>query len=411
MMNNLKNKILFFTPIFPPQYSGATFQAITLAHELRKQNVEVSFLAFRDVPANISFAKFTKEQFNGFSVCIVPVKGLARIVEGKCGLLTYSLLIIRLFIAIYSIRHDYLIIHCHLLGFPFTVLSVIGKLLNKKVVAKATMLDDICFEQFGNISGKINRYFVLLFDKIISISSEIAVAMASAGIPSDKIENISNAVDIFRFHPIDNDGKINLKRKLNITENFIFIFIGGVTYRKGVDKLIQIWVEFAKIYHDTKLFIVGPRSTHEGAMGDQYCTDVILSYLQQNGLSDKVQLTGNIENVVSYLQMSDVFLFPSTLEGMPNVVLEAMACGLPVVTYNVSGISDIITNGFDGEIINLNDNDSFLHSIISLYEDRHKCKLYSERARLTICDQFNVANIANKYKVLYKKLLLKDNNQ
>lgn len=396
--------ICFFTPLFPPQYSGAAFQAITLAKELQKNGETIFFVTLRDDPGSYRLAFFRLEQYENFDIIILPVERLDKIIEGTSSIKDYLFILIKIMVAMFLLRKRYSIIHCHTLGFPFTGITLIARLLKKKIVGKATMSDDLEIRKIGRITGLFNYISIYSFNKIIAISKDIYKTLLDKGLPSRKVEYITNSIDTNIFFPVNNVCKAQLKERLHIVDDFVAIFIGGITLRKGIDLLIKIWAEFAKKYQNTILILVGPMSASDGTFGDDFCVDYVKRYIKHNELDDRVIFTGKIKNVQHYLQISDLFIFPSTMEGMPNVVLEAMACGLPIVSFEVSGINDIISNKYNGEVISKGDITGLYRAIEKIYSSEKLHKQYSKNAVITIREKFSVQIIAKQYQDLYANL-------
>src|SRR5207302_207489 len=112
-------------------------------------------------------------------------------------------------------------------------------------------------------------------------------------------------------------------------------------YQKGIDVLIQAWGIVHKQLPQARLIIVG-----DGPIRHQ------LKYIANAlGVDDSIEFVGQQNNIVAQLQRGSIFVLPSRWEGMPNAVLEAMACGLPCVATRVSGSEDIITHGVNGLLV------------------------------------------------------------
>lgn len=401
----LKHNILFFTPIFPPLYSGATFQALTLARELKIDGNNIIFLTFHEKQPSESCMFYRENTFENFHVYSIPSQNLNEIINGTCKLSKHLGLMIKIFIILCLIRNKYSIIHCHTLAFPFSGISLIGRLLRRKTISKSTMSEDGNFSSVGKKMGKIHKYCISKFTCIIAISSMIYKSLSETIVEKNRLKYLPNGVNCKMFQPISKQESKLLKRKLNLPNNFIATFVGGVTKRKGADVLTKSCVEFMTQRVDSTLLFVGPKTSMNNTLGDVYCYEEILGYLRQHDLSNRVIFTGRVDNVKEYLQCSDVLVFPSQLEGMPNVVLEAMACAVPVISFEVSGVSDIITDGVNGSIVAPADTATFRKAIEQLYKDEPLREQYSEAARQTILKHFDLRIIAEKYDALYKLLL------
>ena len=108
-----------------------------------------------------------------------------------------------------------------------------------------------------------------------------------------------------------------------------------------MDLLAEAWGSIARAHPEASLVLVGPRKEDVGPTsgGDPFLARVRES-LFRSGAQDRVFMTGKVENVEDYLAVADVFVFPSRREGMPNVVAEAYACGVPTVMTPFVGLPE-----------------------------------------------------------------------
>jgi len=103
----------------------------------------------------------------------------------------------------------------------------------------------------------------------------------------------------------------------------------------------------------------------------------------QLGIQKDVQFIGQVpyEMVKTFMQQADVFVLPSLSEGFPNVILEAMACGLPIIASRVGGIPDIITNDINGYLVEVKDTNDMANKIMLLLSDDTLRKKISDNNR------------------------------
>jgi len=125
----------------------------------------------------------------------------------------------------------------------------------------------------------------------------------------------------------------------------------------------------------------------------------------QAGLTDSVVFTGRVDNVDDYLRVADIFVLPSTTEGMSIALLEAMAVGLPVVASRVSGTVDVIKHGKNGLLFEPGNGTGLTDCIISLIESPNRQAELGSQARKTVEQHFSLDRIADRYAALYGSLL------
>ena len=164
--------------------------------------------------------------------------------------------------------------------------------------------------------------------KIIAVCEQTKREMIAAyGICDEKITVVHNGVDHKRFHP---DRRMNggrrIREELGIAVNSpVVLFIGTGFRRKGLDRLLRLWdrSEFPEIY----LLVVGNDAK-------------LAHYRKQWGREKKVIFVGPQQNVEDYYAAADLFVLPSIQEAFGNVVLEALASGLPAITISGLGAMD-----------------------------------------------------------------------
>lgn len=202
------------------------------------------------------------------------------------------------------------------------------------------------------------RLRVLLspLSRILVCSHRIAAAYQRlAGASSRRTVVLPNGVDLDRFAPPGAglggaSGRRALRERLGLPpDKKIVVYVGSIIRRKGVDILVEAWREVAAADPSAHLVLVGEfelratfrdpglREDH-GSFTKEF--EAALSGLADDGAGGSVVMTGNVDNVIDYLRASDVFVFPSLREGLPNAVLEGMACGLPCVVAPFAGIPD-----------------------------------------------------------------------
>jgi glycosyltransferase involved in cell wall biosynthesis len=161
-----------------------------------------------------------------------------------------------------------------------------------------------------------------------------------------------------------------------------------------------------------------PVALLEALKGLPYYIDIIgsgpmSSQLQEfaanNGV--KVNFLGNIPNheLPEILNQHEMFILPSLWEGMPKTLLEAMACGLPVIGTRVSGIQEVIDDGENGILCNT-DSASIKQAITRLMEDEELKKRLGENARKTIEEDYSLTKLVDKELELYTKLFSQESN-
>ncbi|MBN2105978.1 MAG: glycosyltransferase family 4 protein [Deltaproteobacteria bacterium] len=159
--------------------------------------------------------------------------------------------------------------------------------------------------------------------RILAISSEIEHELLLHGFPQKKIQRISNSVDIRRFAPCDYQKEKTMP---------VISCIGRLEKQKGIDLLLNA------------LKIISDRGVAYAAciVGDGPQRAELVGRVHQLGLSDTVTFAGLQQDVAPYFRKTDILVMPSRFEGLPLVLLEAMASGLAIVATSVGGMPDVL---------------------------------------------------------------------
>ena len=139
------------------------------------------------------------------------------------------------------------------------------------------------------------------------------------------------------FHPVTIKEKTEYRAKIGMPETGLSLLCSGsVIPRKGFRELFSM---LAGIHLDFRLYILGEYNFPDGHFLHPYEEDAReIKQFGEKSLGDKIVFTGPLQNVNEYMQAADIFLLPSTEEGLPNVLLEAMACGCVVICRDLPGI-------------------------------------------------------------------------
>ena len=226
----------------------------------------------------------------------------------------------------------------------YTVLpALIAKIQHKKVVNSVTlsMVDSpalppsnvfkIPYFWYKNIQFKIADF--------VFVNSPLLVEeCVNYGLKRERVKLINNPVDINKFHPVAKEDKIQLKKDFGLPEdNYTILFVGSINKRKGCDILPSLFEElFARLSCKITFIMCGQKGYTE--------TDDIIAKLESlfHSHQNVFIVKEEVKDPSQYYQMADIFLFPTTNEGMPNVVLEAMSSECMIVCNTLPGITDHI---------------------------------------------------------------------
>ena len=189
---------------------------------------------------------------------------------------------------------------------------------------------------------------------------------------------------------------LQLKSEFNIGENtFVFSIIGRLVPQKGHSFFLDVFKRIAARHPDVKVLIIG-----DGPL-KQALTEQII----QNGLKDKVVLTGLRKDVPAILSITDAVVLPSFREGLPMTLLEGMVREKVVVASAVGGTPELVTDGVDGflfEAGNAGQLEEKLNFVLSGGENLSNIRA---AARRKVCEQFSLSNMIRQHEAVYQEMI------
>jgi UDP-glucose:(heptosyl)LPS alpha-1,3-glucosyltransferase len=234
---------------------------------------------------------------------------------------------------------------------------------------------------------------------IISVSNYIAKEINTEfNFPLNRIAVFHNPVDLKFFNTKNRDAiKAVTDKKYNIPENYVkFLFVANNFKLKGLPLIIRT----LNYFENFKLFIIGGDNLQKTVENiPQKIKDKIVHVGEKKG-----------EDLVNFFKSCDVLLHPTVFDPFANVCLEAMACGLPVVTTKINGASEILENFKDGIVIeHSEDKKNFKIAVEKLIFNRNFLKQLSENALKTV-KNYSIERYAEKLTDFYIAVLKEKKN-
>jgi len=265
-----------------------------------------------------------------------------------------------------------------------------ARLLRTKVVlalagfpAKGSQFQKDPLSQPTNLLSKIN---LSLSNRIIVYSERI--------VEERNLEKHKNKILIAHKHFIDFE-KFKAKKQFSEREDLIG-YIGSLSEIKGVLNFVQAIPMILKKENKIR-FIIG---------GDGVLFNEIEAFINKNKLNDKVKLLGWIphDELPGYLNELKLVVLPSYTEGLPNVMLEAMACGTPVLATPVGGIPDVIKDGETGFIMGDNSPDRIAENVLRVFESPN-LEVIVRKTRRLIEEEFAYEAAVQRYKAIIQRIV------
>jgi glycosyltransferase involved in cell wall biosynthesis len=308
----------------------------------------------------------------------------------KVGRLYFS--IIALFYNLINNKFDVI----NFIGVGITALPsiIVARMLNKRLINKTTAVGDDDPIKLSNYF--IGRYILKLLEKNTFhwiISQEIYDnCIKYTKWKKENLFLITNPVEVI-YKPYN--FLLKQRNKHILKDEITFLFVGVLDKRKGLDVLLELWIKYQI---DAKLILCGPR-------GKDNDINALLDNVDDTTIIELGPL-GREEIKNQYLT-ADFFIFPSRREGLPNVILEAMSFGLPIISNNIPGVTDYLLGAKKERGIIVNNNDikiwlEIINNIVNL-ENSYNFTSMSENAYEWIMDNSEAKVVSQKIEKLYTK--------
>jgi glycosyltransferase involved in cell wall biosynthesis len=232
-----------------------------------------------------------------------------------------------------------------------------------------------------------------LVTRHVCVSRDVAdFSMSRGGLPSEKIRVIPNGVDFERYAKA---APADLTQFGVPRGSRVLLFVGRLDPQKGPFQLLKAAAELFADHPDLHLVMVG-----EGPLSSE-----LRAWTSAQNLESRVHFTGRQTDVAGLMRAAHIFVLPSQWEGLPNVVLEAMAAGTPVVATDVEGVQELLSDGKTGAIVPRNGEPRLAEAIRHVLREYGSAQSAALAAQSLVSEQFTWPLVAAKYERLYTEIL------
>ncbi|MGB8029320.1 MAG: glycosyltransferase [Terracidiphilus sp.] len=230
-------------------------------------------------------------------------------------------------------------------------------------------------------------------DHVTAVSRATAVSHLAAGmVREERLSILGNGIEVEAWAP-DLQARIAARRQLELTDEFLWMAVGRLEAVKDYPTLLRAMVRAPEA---ARLLILGT-----GPLEAE-----LMRLAAQLGLKRRVRFFGFEPNVDRWMQAADGFVLSSRYEGLPMVLLEAGACGVPAVATDVPGTREVVIDGVNGWLAQAADPISLGEAMTKLMqmplEERYAM---GECARLRVLNEFSLGIVLNHWEQLYESLL------
>lgn len=290
---------------------------------------------------------------------------------------------------IHALRPD--VVHAFSLFSPTTVAVLAERLLGVPSAVKVLRGGEA-----GDVRRLLRKRFarpraraiVRSVGRFVAISDEIDGELASMGVPAERTLRIPNGVDPSRFAPVDAAVRSARRERLALGAGPVVLHCGRWVPEKRVDLLLDVWPRVRSRHPDAELVLLGAGPCEAELRAKA---------------GEGVHFIGQVDDVAPYLEAADVFALPSTVEGLSNAMLEAMAAGLAVVATAVGGALDVIEDGRSGRLVRVDDAEGLTRALLEVCEPARGATL-GRAARDAVVRHHSLAAVADRLADLYRQL-------
>lgn len=244
------------------------------------------------------------------------------------------------------------------------------------------------------ISG--TRVVLTLADRVIAVSDDTKQSVSAYGVSS--VEVVYDGVSLSDFS--DDVSAADLHGEFGVSRNhFVITSVGSLIPLKGWDTVIEAVPIILEQVPNIIWLIIGEGRNFPEFRGDYYralCKELHLEHV--------IKFAGRVGNVENYLRSTDLFVHNSQSEGLPLVILEAMAAGLPVISTRVGGIPELISHGQNGILIDPDSPQELSTTVVRLLKDPEQLQLLGSKA-LETAREYSVEETVQKVIDVYSDLL------
>jgi glycosyltransferase involved in cell wall biosynthesis len=277
-----------------------------------------------------------------------------------------------------------------------------ANLLARMVRPLASVPVLICSARSTDEGGRLREILYRLTDPLCDLTTQVSQAgldryVRVGAVPRHKIRHIPNGVDVDRFCP-DPKARRQVRGALYVEEAFVWLAVGRLSPPKDYPSMLHAFARLAEERPEALLLIAGdgPLRTNEEALAHDL------------GLEDRVRFLGIRRDVPELMNAADAYVMSSAWEGMPNVLLEAGATGLPIVATDVGGNREVVVDDKTGVLVPAKNPKALAQAMLDVMDraPEHR-RAMGEAGRMHVNAHYSLDAVVDQWEMLYRELLEK----
>jgi glycosyltransferase involved in cell wall biosynthesis len=226
--------------------------------------------------------------------------------------------------------------------------------------------------------------------KVHTVSNDLKQHLIRLGFKRDRICALANGVNTTRYFP---GTRTDARRQIGIdVDGPVIGIVARFISSKRHDVLFAAFEALASDWPNAQLLVVG-------AGGPEHPR--ITALAKGSPYANRIHMVGYQENPCPFYQAMDLLVLPSIVEGMSNVVLEAMSCGVPALSHTACGSAEVIEEGVNGFLADLQSSDLLIKELRIIFSSPERLKIMGEKARATVLRRFALSEMVRQFRRLY----------
>jgi len=281
------------------------------------------------------------------------------------------------------------LIHCHL---PWA--GFLGRIVHRITGVPVIYTEHNKQERYHKLTKWINRFTFNWQSAAIAVSGEVAESIQKNIEPKVPVHTILNGVNTDKFKRSE-EGRRKLRAQYGWDEDTIVI---GTLAVFRFQKRLDLWLEIFKMISEQN-----PDKKIKGVIvGAGPLKDQIEQKQKELNLEQDILMPGLQTNTIDWFSAMDIYMMCSIFEGLPIALLEAMSCGLPVVTTNAGGIGEVIRHEVDGLLVPVDESYKLVEEVGKIISNESVRLQFANASRVRVLESFGMERMVKELESLYK---------